>query len=144
MFLSSLPDVDGSRCTLTLEEPAGWLRATWRGFVDSGEAMRGADQYLRALVELRCPCLLNDNLALRGPWFDSVEWLEQVWMPQALDTGLRYVAHVVQSDSLSDILTVNYRGWQAGGGLELQIFQQVSDAEEWLHACQRAVHQPLA
>ena len=135
MILSSLPDRDGSRCTLS-QEPDGWLRATWRGFVDMAEALRGADNYLRTLQTLHNPCLLNDNVALMGPWFDSIEWLERVWMPQATQLGLRYVAHVVQADSLSDILTVRFnRG--AAGALELQIFEQVAEAEAWLRSCQR-------
>lgn len=135
MILRSLPDADGSRCTLT-QEPEGWLRATWRGFVDMDEALRGADNYLQILQNLRNPCLLNDNVALMGPWFDSIEWLERIWMPQARNLGLRYVAHVVQADSLSDILTVHFDKGTAGL-LELQIFQQVAEAEEWLRACQR-------
>ena len=134
MILSSLPDGDGSRCTLTLE-PDGWLRATWRGFVDMAEALRGADHYLHTLQGLRNPYLLNDNVELMGPWFDSIEWLERVWMPQAAGMGLRYVAHVVQADALSDILTVNFKQGTAGA-LELQIFQQVPEAEEWLRSCQ--------
>ena len=135
MILHSLPDTDGSRCTLT-EEPDGWLRATWRGFVDMEEALRGADNYLHALQQLRNPYLLNDNVELMGPWFDSIEWLERVWMPQATQMGLRFVAHVVQADSLSDTLTVHFEKG-AAGALELQIFQQVPEAEEWLRACQR-------
>lgn len=135
MILHSLPDTDGSRCTLTVE-PAGWLRATWRGFVDMEEALRGADDYLRALQALRNPCLLNDNVALMGPWFDSIEWLERIWAPQAMAMGLRYVAHVVQAGSLSDILTVHFNHGTAGA-LELQIFQQLPEAEDWLRSCQR-------
>jgi hypothetical protein len=135
MILSALPDADGSRCTLS-QEPDGWLRATWRGFVDTEEAMRGADNYLRTLATLRNPCLLNDNVELMGPWFDSIGWLESVWVPQATQMGLRYVAHVVQADSLSDILTVHFNQGTAGA-LELQIFQQIPEAEEWLRSCQR-------
>ena len=135
MILHSLPDTDGSRCILS-EEPGGWLRATWRGFVDMQEALRGADSYLRTLQGLRNPYLLNDNVELMGPWFDSIEWLERVWVPQATAIGLRYVAHVVQADSLSDILTVNFKQGTTGP-IELQIFQQVAEAEAWLRACQQ-------
>ena len=135
MILNSLPDADGSRCTLS-QEPGGWLRATWRGFVDMQEALRGADTYLRTLQGLHNPCLLNDNGELTGPWFDSIEWLERMWVPQAVQMGLRYVAHVVQADSLSDILTVHFNKGTAGA-LELQIFQQVPEGEEWLRSCQR-------
>ena len=135
MLLHSLPDTDGSRCVLS-QEPAGWLRATWRGFVDMQEALRGADSYLHTLEQLHNPCLLNDNGELMGPWFDSIEWLERIWMPQATHLGLRYVAHVVQADALSDILTVHFNKG-AAGPLELQIFQQLPEAEEWLRSCQR-------
>ncbi|MDO7845552.1 hypothetical protein Q5H92_04225 [Hymenobacter sp. M29] len=134
MLLNSLPDADGSRCTLTYESD-GWLRATWRGFVDMSEALRGADNYLRKLQELRCPYLLNDNVGLHGPWFDSIEWLERIWVPQAVGMGLRYVAHVVQADSLSDTITTHFNGSPVGG-FELQIFQRVAEAEAWLRHCQ--------
>lgn len=134
MILSSLPDIDGSRCILTLD-PEGWLRATWRGFVDTTEAYNGADNYLHVLAELHCACLLNDNSTLTGPWFDSVEWLERVWVPQSRQLGLRYVAHVVQADSLSDTITIHLRGAELSG-LVVQIFQQVAEAEVWLRHCQ--------
>jgi hypothetical protein len=101
MFINSLPDTDGSRCTLTFDEDGPWLRATWRGFVDPAEAMRGAENYLDHAGPFHCPYLLNDNVALRGPWFDSVQWLEQAWLPRALELGLRYVAHVVQQKALN-------------------------------------------
>ena len=136
MLLKTLPDTDGSRCILTFDEANGWLRATWRGFVDMSEALRGADSYLHHLEGMHCPYLLNDNVALHGPWFDSLEWLERVWLPRALSLGLRYVAHVVQADSLSDIITINFRSPQVAG-LELQIFQQVHEAEAWLRSCQQ-------
>ncbi|RPD44086.1 hypothetical protein DNI29_22060 [Hymenobacter sediminis] len=78
MLLNSLPDHDGSRCTLTFEEGDHWLRATWRGYVDPLEAMRGAQNYLDQAGDFSYPYLLNDNLALEGQWFDS-----QAWLPQA-------------------------------------------------------------
>ncbi len=137
MLLSSLPDLDGSRCTLTLEAE-GWLRATWRGFIDPQEAFRGADNYLHALAEMRCAYLLNDNTLLTGPWFDSVEWLERVWVPQALRLGLHYIAHVVQADAPSDTITTHFQGLRANG-LEMQIFRRVAEAEAWLLHCQLVV-----
>ncbi|MET4075454.1 hypothetical protein [Hymenobacter sp. UYCo722] len=134
LMSSTMPDTDGSRCILTLDEE-GWLRATWRGFVDPIEAFDGADNYLRKLAELHCAYLLNDNSTLTGPWFDSVDWLERVWVPQSRQLGLRYVAHVVQADALSDTITTYLRGAEVGG-LVVQIFQQVSEAEAWLRHCQ--------
>ena len=139
MLIHSLPDTDGSRCTLTWEESEQWLRATWRGFVDASEAMRGAENYLAHAGSFRCACLLNDNRALEGPWFDTLDWLEQAWLPHALGLGLRYVAHVVQQDTGLDVLTQS-PDKLAVSGLELQLFTQVAEAEDWLRA--RQLRQP--
>ena len=135
MLITSLPDVDGSRCTLTFEEPDHWLRATWRGFIDPEEAFRGADNYLKQLADIRCPYLLNDNTALHGPWFDSLDWLLRIWAPQAARMGLRYVAHVVQADTKHDTITAAPHN-PASCLFDLQLFDNVAQAEEWLRSCQ--------
>lgn len=134
MPIHTLLDSDGSRCTLSYYAANGWLRATWRGFVDPTEAMRGAAEYLAHAPSFRCAYLLNDNHDLRGAWFDSVEWLERVWLPRALELGLRYVAHVVQADTRTDILTLHFPSHLVGQ-VELQLFEQVSQVEAWLRSC---------
>lgn len=135
MLIHSLSDIDGSRCTLTFDEPNGWLRATWRGFIDSEEANYGASQYLEQLATIRCPYLLNDNTGLRGPWFDSLDWLMRIWAPQAARMGLCYVAHVVQADTRHDTITEAPLN-PAACLFDLQLFDNVPMAEEWLHTCQ--------
>lgn len=137
MLINSLQDLEGSRCTLSYEEDGPWLRATWRGFVDQGEATRGAENYLAHAGGFRCACLLNDNLALRGPWFDTAEWLESAWLPRAQELGLRYIAHVVQADVHVDVLTLSFPRHLTVGVVELQLFDEVAHAEAWLRACQR-------
>lgn len=138
MLINSLPDADGSRCTLTFEEDDQWLRATWRGYVDPLEAMRGAQNYLDKERDFSCPYLLNDNLALQGPWFDSLDWLEHAWLPQAKRLGLRYIAHVVQKDTGSDILTRSFLAPMIDL-LQLQVFYHLEEAEEWLRSCRKEV-----
>ena len=136
MLLFTLPDADdGSWCTLTFDEAEGWLRASWGGYVDPLEALRGAEHYLATAVPFQCPYLLNDNVALQGPWFDSVAWLQQAWLPHALSLGLRYVAHVAQADTRADILTLSFPEGVVGQ-IELQLFHTVAEAEEWLRSCQ--------
>ena len=135
MIISSLLDGDKSQCILTLED-GHWLRATWRGFVDPDEARQGAENYLVHAADFHCPYLLNDNLALRGPWFDSLEWLERVWLPQARRLNLRYIAHIPQADTSTDVLTLRFPE-SLIGQLELQIFEDVGQAEAWLRACQQ-------
>ncbi len=120
---------DHSFCALTHEEAERWLRATWRGYVDQAEAMRGAEAYLQHAAQHACTYLLNDNSRLVGPWFESLEWLLHVWVPQAERLGLRYVAHIVQADQHHDIFTRQHR---MPLPFELQIFQNPEDARHWL------------
>jgi hypothetical protein len=120
---------DASTCSLTYEQAQGWLRATWRGYVDPMEAMRGAEAYLCHAVRTPSAYLLNDNSQLRGPWFDSLDWLAEVWVPQAAQVGLRHVAHVLQADRHSDILPSRLPDTLP---FELQIFRDVADAQHWL------------
>jgi hypothetical protein len=120
---------DNSACALTYEETDQWLRATWRGYVDPVEARQGAEAYLFHAAHLPCNLLLNDNTQLRGPWFDSLDWLADVWVPQAARLGLRYVAHVLQADRNFDILPSRL---PASVPFELQIFQDLDDAQHWL------------
>lgn len=122
---------DGSSCELWYDEAEDWLRATWLGFVDPEEAYRGAVGLLETLQEMNCPYLLNDNSQLRGPWFDSIEWLATVWAPQAERMGLRCIAHVAQPhDLLSQAAALVEH--PLGNQIRLQLFDDVATAETWL------------
>lgn len=135
MFLNLNTDPrDHSTCALSYNEPEGWLQAIWRGYVDPLEATRGAEAYLQRAAQVPCAFLLNDNTQLTGPWFDSLDWLAEVWVPQADRLGLRYVAHIVQADRHHDIMTS--RQFQTLP-FELQIFQEVVDAHHWLRCMRR-------
>lgn len=120
---------DHSTCALTYDEQERWLQARWQGYVDQAEALRGAQAYLARAIRQPCPWLLNDNSQLTGPWFESLDWLLHVWVPQAKRVGLQYVAHVVQADSHYDIFT---QAPHLQLPFELQIFDSVEDARHWL------------
>lgn len=144
MLLNSLSFRTGGQCILTYEKSAGWLRATWSGYINTAEAVDGAKNYLAQVGPLHCLYLLNDNVQLQGPWFDSTRWLEAAWLPQAQRLGLRYVAHVVQTDTHNDILTLKYPPHHVVDALELQLFHDVAAAEEWLRSCQHPTGRPAA
>lgn len=103
--------------------------------------MSGALNYLAQVGPFHSLYFLNDNTDLRGPWFNSIEWLDRVWLPQAIHLGLRYIAHVVQADTHSDILTLTCPV-PITDVLELQLFDDVASAQEWLRACQQPIYPP--
>jgi hypothetical protein len=136
MLLKSLAFETGGQCILSYEKCDGWLRATWSGYINTPDAYSGAATYLEQAGPLHCLYLLNDNVELQGPWFDSTRWLEHAWLPQAQLLGLRYVAHVVQANTQADILTLRYPRHHFSEALEVQLFSDVATAEEWLRSCQ--------
>lgn len=123
-------------CTTEYVASERWLRTTWQGFVSPAEAEQGAQAILEPMHLLPVHYLLNDNSQLRGPWFDSAEWLQRVWAPQAARLGLRYVAHVLQPHTEAD-LGVLLATHPFAGQFELQLFEMVEDAAAWLRDCRR-------
>lgn len=121
--------LDHSGCTLCYNGHEHWLQAVWKGYIDPAEAMLGAQSYLQHAAQKPCAFLLNDNGQLRGPWFESLDWLLDVWVPGATRLGLRYVAHIVQADTHHDIFTGRSL---SNLPFELQIFQDGADATNWL------------
>jgi hypothetical protein len=136
MLLKSLAFESGGQCVLSYEKSDGWLRATWVGYINTTNALDGATTYLEQVGPMHCLYLLNDNAELQGPWFDSTRWLELAWLPQAQRLGLRYLAHVVQANTHADILTLRYPRHYVSAALEVQLFDDVPAAEEWLRNCQ--------
>ena len=130
---------DHSFCALTYNETEGWLRATWQGYVDPLEAQEGATAYLHHAAHQPSALLLNDNSQLRGPWFDSLDWLVDVWVPQAGRMGLRHVAHIIQADRHDD--TISSQPLPYHLPFDLQIFREVEDAKQWLRQCRQQLAQ---
>ena len=130
------PDGTNKYCTLDFDKANNWLAITWKGFVTALDGEQGAEASLRQLTLTHAPYLLNDNSEVTGPWFDSVEWLERVWAPQAERLGLRYVAHVMQANVNADLAVAADHNPFAGR-FELQVFSSLAEAQRWLHECQQ-------
>jgi hypothetical protein len=124
-------------CHVQYSEADHWLLATWKGVVTTQDGQYGATEMLRRPdLPQQVPYLLNDNSQVQGPWFDSVDWLQRIWAPQAERLGLRYVAHVLQPHTEDD-LGLLLRHNPFAGKFELQFFTNLADAANWLRECQR-------
>lgn len=119
-------------CATDFDTANKWMRTTWKGFVTAQDGEAGALEMLSLLRIAHAPYLLNDNSRIEGPWFDSVEWLERVWAPQAERLGLRAVAHVMQPDPNAELAVANGSHNPFAGKFDLQLFTSVAEAESWL------------
>ena len=130
-------DDSSGYCAVDLDKTKEWLSVKWKGFMTAQDGERGAEESLRLLQLTHIPFLLNANSQFTSPWFDSLEWLERVWAPQAVRLGLRYVAHVMQSDVNTELAAATDRN-PFVGRFDLQIFSSVAEAQHWLRECQKA------
>jgi hypothetical protein len=122
-------------CHTSYSEANHWLQATWQGFISNQDGEKVASEIRRLLQLTHSPYLLNDNSRVQGPWFDSVDWLEQLWVPSHEALDLHYVAHVLQphmGDGLGRLLAQDL----FAGKFELQFFNTHAEAAGWLRECQ--------
>ncbi|QNH60951.1 hypothetical protein [Hymenobacter sediminicola] len=122
-------------CRVEFDACNHWLRATWRGFVNPQQALQSVVSHLNLLSSPLSPLFLNDNSQVLNPWFDSLTWLRYVW--ESTNTcPPPCVAHVMQPGANANVGDLD-TSWTRRAGTELQLFESVQDAEEWLHSCQR-------
>lgn len=128
----------GGQCALVFDQTNQWLHAQWSGFIDKQERLNGSSICWEDAHAIPCTHLLNDTHGLRGPLFDSLEWLQHVWLEQVEQRGLRWLAHVTSADTSADgllnLLAPN-QPLTPLGNIELQVFDNVADAKEWLLTC---------
>lgn len=109
------------------------LRATWQGFVSPPQALQSMVAHLSLLSSPLPPLFLNDNSRVLNPWFDSLTWLRSVW--ESTNTPPpRCVAHVMQPGASANVGDLD-TSWTHNAGSDLQLFESVQDAEEWLRSC---------
>ena len=111
------------------------IYSSWNGFVNIENVKTGCLAGLELLKEHKSPYLINDNSSLEGPWQQANEWIETVWMPQALEAGLRYFAHVVSKDIFGK-LSVKDLEKKVVGVFTMRLFDTAEQAENWIREVQ--------
>lgn len=120
-------------CRVEFDASNRWVRATWQGFVNPQQALQGLVSYLRLLSSPLPPVFLNDNSKVLNPWFDSLTWLRYAWESTDMPPPI-CVAHVMQPGSSANVGDLD-TSWTRNAGTDLQLFESVRDAEEWLRSC---------
>ncbi|AII50530.1 hypothetical protein [Hymenobacter sp. APR13] len=124
-------------CQVEYDARNHWLRATWQGFVNPQQALQSIVSHLDLLSSPIAPLFLNDNSRVLNPWFDSLTWLRYVW--ESTNTPPPpCVAHVMQPGASANVGDLD-TGWTSNAGTDLQLFESVCEAEEWLHTCQHGL-----
>jgi hypothetical protein len=108
-----------------------WVYNNWKGYQTFDNVVAGAKACLEKLKKFNCSRILNDNIAVSGPWDHANTWIKEEWIPQAITAGLKYFAHVVTPNTLAE-MSAQEMHQNAAGIFEMQVFSDLIDARTWL------------
>ena len=123
--------------TIEYDRTNNWIYANWIGYSSPENVKTGASAHLELMREHHCPYLLNNNKEVLGPWDKANDWLQEVWIPQARDLGLRYMAHVL-APNIAAALSGQDLQRRVDDIFEMRIFGDLPKAMAWLKQNQAA------
>ncbi len=109
-----------------------WVYANWIGFVTVENVKAGCEAGLQMMKEARCTNLLNDNRELTGPWRDANDWIEQDWMPRALQAGFKNFAHITSPNVFAEYSVKDLETRVEAVDFTLKVFKGAEEARKWL------------
>ncbi|MFC5270529.1 hypothetical protein [Adhaeribacter terreus] len=132
LSLKTIPDEATSReHTLFFDEEHDCVISEWQGFVSKQLLITGAIQGLHLLKQHNCTNMLIDQRRVHGTWADLSDWQQYIWLPNALQAGLKKYALVATFGSYS-ALTMEGSFERLGDKLEIMLFSDLDEAKNWL------------
>ncbi|MDX1903141.1 MAG: STAS/SEC14 domain-containing protein [Thermonemataceae bacterium] len=126
-------------CTLFLSERQ-CLKIIWKPHLNAEQIRISLEEVLETIQRNHIKTLISNVSAYKGSWNSSKEWISSVWLPQALQNGLRKVAFVVAESVLQKMSVEHLKNKLQNHHQTLnlsksfKIFYQEEEAKEWLHS----------
>jgi len=126
------------RTYLTIEPDATnrWIAVNWMGYLTGDNIRAGAAAYTAALAKSGYHAVLNDTRAVLGPWEHSLDWVVNIWAPQAAAAGLTHFAMVTTRESMADATAVSF--YQQLTAFKAEMFADMEEARRWLRQFSQA------
>ena len=116
--------------TIDTDTTNRWILVDWIGYLTADSIRAGAQAYTDALAKSGFSCVLNDTRSVRGPWDHSMDWVINVWAPNAAAAGLKHFAMVSTPESLADGSAANFYAQLTA--FQAEVFDNLSSARAWL------------
>ncbi|KAA9331253.1 SpoIIAA family protein [Adhaeribacter soli] len=116
---------------LSLSSDGDFVHSHWQGFVTKKLLITGANQCLQLLAQSKTSALLVDHRSVHGTWADLGDWQENIWLPNALQAGLRKYVLVAHPGSYS-VMAAEPLFSKLHSQLEMMIFSELEEAKSWL------------
>lgn len=106
----------------------------WRGYATSAVFRAANEQVLHTIGERRAKKLLGDITEFVLIGAEDQDWLNNVWLPSAMEAGLRMVALVTPNFYFNRVAVENVVKKVDPTRLQVAYFATRDEAREWLKA----------
>jgi len=107
------------------------LYAEWKGFATSAEFRSALLTGVRAIRERHIVGYVSDARKAKVVLAEDEKWARQVWLPQAVDAGLKRMAIVTASAGLGKMAYDDAASAMDSHGLSMRTFDSVASATTW-------------
>jgi hypothetical protein len=122
-------------CKTEYQEENKYIYCDWEGYANVDAIKEWGLEFAELVKKTKCPNLLNDDSKSTGPWTQAMDWIESVLIPKVIQSGLKHYAHVVSSNTFSE-MSAKELNMNIGGQLEMATFKTVEEAKDWLKSKQ--------
>ena len=123
------------------DEVNRWVKATTHHFIPPAARHQGMLQMLEVIKQKSATKMLSDNRESRVIGAEEQQWIREIWLPQVLAVGLRYMAIVLPQSVIAQMsfkaiaqksTFQPHSQSEPGPSLESHNFSEVAEAEKWL------------
>ncbi len=107
------------------------LYAEWKGFATSTEFRSALLTGVRAIRERHIVGYVSDARRAKLVLADDEKWAREVWLPQAVDAGLKRMAIVTASVGFAKMAYDDAATAMDSHGLSMRTFDSVASATTW-------------
>jgi hypothetical protein len=118
-------------CCVTLDKTVPCLFINWRGYARSLQFHFIHESIIDLLQRHRVAKLLGDDTSLPMIHAEDQVWVIKDWLPRAMTSGLRAIAHKSPVAHFGKVSVDNVRSGIAAK-ISLQTFESLDEARGWL------------
>jgi len=108
--------------------------AQWKDDVDSEPMREGLEAGLELVREKHAKKWLVDSRRLGAIDPQDVKWVNETWMPQAVDAGLRWMAFVMAKKIVMKLTMKSFIARINDREISNAYFEELDEARKWLTA----------
>jgi hypothetical protein len=108
------------------------VHADFKGYATSPEFRASTMKILDAVKERHAAAMISDNRQLEGVSDEDQKWLNETWMPAAVDAGVRRIAVVLAHHGAGKVASEDIIRRFGATEFVTRTFQSLSDALAWV------------